>query len=112
MAVLRCKITPFARGQIRDVVQYYAKNASPLVASRFREDLKASIQLLSSNPMIGSLRFAHLMQEMALRTWSLHRFPFRIFYTLGEGVLCVIAVEHESRTITPAMFKQTGHFDE
>ena len=106
MVVLRSKITPFARTQVKAVSQYYALNASPIIASRFRDEFKAAIQLLANNPAIGSLRFSHLMADVELRTWSLHRFPFRIFYTAADGVLCVIAVEHERRDITAALLKQ------
>jgi len=44
-----------------------------------------------------------LLQEFELRTWSLLRFPFRIFHFSAPSTLNVIAVEHERRSVTASM---------
>jgi len=101
--LLKLVISPFAKSQVKDVVQYYVTEASSEVAKRFRDDFAQSSQFLAENPGVGSLRFAHLLQEFELRTWSLHRFPFRIFYFTTPSTLNVIAVEHERRNVTASM---------
>lgn len=106
MPTLRLHITPFARRQIKEVVQYYVTHASPAVATRFRDEFKAATQLLVNNPGAGSLRLAHLLSDFELRTWTLSRFPFRIFFKVDAQELRVIAVAHERRDITPSLLGQ------
>ncbi|WP_374045666.1 type II toxin-antitoxin system RelE/ParE family toxin [Massilia sp. YIM B04103] len=94
--MLRVQIRPGAAAQIEDVVDYYT-NASPAVARRFISALQSAIDLLAQNPQVGSPRFSHLLPGRGLRFWKLTRFPFRLFYTVDQTTLEVIAVDHERR---------------
>jgi toxin ParE1/3/4 len=104
--LLHLEITPFAREQVKDVVRYYVKEASPAVAGRFRDEFRAACQLLLENPAVGSLRFAYLLPGAEIRTWSLHRFPFRLFYVEDSDSVRIIAVDHERRNVTPSLLEQ------
>jgi toxin ParE1/3/4 len=104
--LLHLEITPFAKLQVKDVARYYVEKASSAVAGRFRDEFREACQLLAENPGVGSLRFAYLLPEMEIRTWSLHRFPFRLFYIEDDDALRVLVVDHERRNVTPAMLKR------
>lgn len=103
--MLRLEITPLARSQVRDVVRYYAQNATPAIAMQFRNEFRAATKLLALNPGIGSLRYAHLLRQTEIRVWSLGRFPFRVFYVEDGNVLRVVAVDHERRKVTTQLLE-------
>ena len=104
--MIRLEITPFARSQVKDVAHYYVKHASPAVAARFRDAFRDACRFLTENPGAGSLRFAYLLTGIALRTWSLQRFPFRLFYVLDGSVLRILAVDHARRDVTPSLLER------
>ncbi|SFM04015.1 ParE toxin of type II toxin-antitoxin system, parDE [Rugamonas rubra] len=66
----------------------------------FLEQLSIALTLLREHPNVGSRRFAHLFPGIDLRTWSLDRFPFRIFYMIEGDTLHVLRVDHERRNVT------------
>ncbi len=109
--MLRLEITPFAKAQVLDVVRYYVKEASPAVAGRFRDEFRAACRFVAQNPGVGSLRFAYLLPDAEIRTWSLTRFPFRLFYVEDGGTLRVLAVDHERRNVTQSRLERVkrGH---
>jgi len=100
--VLRLAITPRAASDVKEAVRYYTNEASPAVARRFRDEFRDACTVLASNPGIGSRRFAHVFEFGAVRTWSLDRFPFRLFYAVDGDTLKVLAVDHERRNVTSA----------
>jgi toxin ParE1/3/4 len=75
------------------------------VATRFRNEFRAACAILAEHPGIGSHRYAHLLEGAELRTWSLDRFPFLLFYIVKGDVLRVLAVEHERRNITRRLLR-------
>lgn len=99
--MLHTDITPRAAADIREAVRYYAQKASPEVAARFRDEFRTACAVLAERPGLGSLRFAHLLEGVELRTWWLNRFPFRLFYVVEGDTLHVLAVEHERRNLAP-----------
>ncbi|MGZ9709782.1 type II toxin-antitoxin system RelE/ParE family toxin [Glaciimonas sp. GNP009] len=104
--MLRLEITPFAKLQVKDVTRYYVKEASPAIAGRFRDEFRDACRFLAENPDVVSLRFPYRLSEAEIRTWSLHRFPFRLFYIEDGDVLRVLAVDHERRNVTPSLLEQ------
>ncbi|MEB0013188.1 type II toxin-antitoxin system RelE/ParE family toxin [Glaciimonas sp. Gout2] len=104
--MIRLEITPFAQLEVKDVVRYYVKEASPAIPGRFRDEFRDACRFLAENPDVGSLRFAYLLSVAEIRTWSPHRFPFRLFYIEDGDVLRVLAVDHERRNVTPSLFEQ------
>ena len=98
--MLRLAITPRAASDVKEAVCYYTKEASPAVARRFRDEFRDACSVLASNPGLGSRRFSHVFEFGAVRTWSLDRFPFRLFYMIDGDTLKVLAVDHERRNVT------------
>jgi len=100
--VLPIHITPFAKARLTGYIRYYRDNASADVAAKFRDEFRAACRFIAENPDVGSSRFAHILMGADLRTWSLNRYPFRIFYILEGDALVVLGIEHERRDVTQA----------
>lgn len=98
--MLHVVIRPRAASHLEEATDYYNRVASPEVAQRFINEFRSACELLAERPSIGSRRFAHLLPGATLRFWSLDRFPFRIFYLVEDGILQIVAVDHERRNVT------------
>ncbi|MYM95641.1 type II toxin-antitoxin system RelE/ParE family toxin [Duganella vulcania] len=90
-------IRPRAAADFEASYDYYARVASPSVAENFSNDFQSVCDLIASLPEIGSRRFAHLFPGKNLRSWSLHRFPVRVFYLVHGKQVEIVAIEHERR---------------
>ncbi|WP_051710967.1 type II toxin-antitoxin system RelE/ParE family toxin [Andreprevotia chitinilytica] len=105
--MLHVFIQPEAAQGLEAAVDYYAQAASPALAERFLIEFETTCANLAERPGIGSLRFAHLLEGAELRTWSLTRFPFRLFYFVEGDTLNILGVEHERRNIAPVPFRSS-----
>jgi toxin ParE1/3/4 len=65
---------------IEDAVRYYATEASEQVALAFVDSLERAFEHISRRPATGSPRFAHELSLSGLRSWTLARYPFLVFY--------------------------------
>ena len=97
--MLRVNVRSAAKADLAETLAYYA-STSPSLADAFLDQFDSALTLLRENPRIGSRRFAHFYPHIDLRTWSLDRFPFRIFYILKGDTLHVLRVDHERRNVT------------
>lgn len=98
--MLTLDIRPLASADLAEALAYYA-SLSPELPDAFLTQLDMALALLLDRPDVGSRRFTHLFPGIPLRTWSLDRFPFRIFYMVEGDTLHVLRVGHERRNITP-----------
>ncbi|MCI4591739.1 type II toxin-antitoxin system RelE/ParE family toxin [Sphingobium sp. BYY-5] len=75
-------VVPRARAQadISLIVDHYLQDAGADVALRFVDALEANYAALSSRPGAGSPRYAHELDLPGLRSRSISRFPYLIFY--------------------------------
>lgn len=97
--MLKLNVRSSASADLAEALTYYAA-ISPQLPDAFLEQLDIALTLLRERPNVGSRRFAHLFPDVPLRTWSLDRFPFRIFYMADGGTLHVLRVDHERRNVT------------
>jgi toxin ParE1/3/4 len=100
--MLKLEVSALAEDDAAEALAYYAA-ISPELRQSFHDKLAAALALLCDLPDIGSQRFAHLFPNVKLRTWSIDRFPFRIFYTVDGEHLRVLRIDHEMRDVTPGM---------
>lgn len=77
------------------------------VPDAFLEQFSIALTLLRDRPNVGSRRFAHLFPDIDLRTWSLVRFPCRLFYMVRGNTLHVLRLDHERREVRADMFAAT-----
>jgi toxin ParE1/3/4 len=97
--MLKLDVSALAEDDAAEALAYYAA-ISPALRQSFRDKLVAALTLLCELPAIGSRRFAYLFPGIDLRTWSLDRFPFRIFYAVDGDTLRIFRIDHEMRDIT------------
>lgn len=87
---------------VRDVeaaVDFYRDEASLETALAFLDSLEAAIAHLCQYPLSGSLRFAYELEIPELRSWTLERFPYLVFYVPDDSQLDIWRVLHGRRDI-------------
>jgi toxin ParE1/3/4 len=74
------KLRPQAKDDLRHQIAHYRRQASTAVAQRLRDTAQLSLQLLETNPGLGSPKLGQEVGVESLRTWSLTSFPVRWLY--------------------------------
>ena len=88
-----------AAADIEAAVAHYRDQAGPKTALDFVDALEAAIDHLRRHPRIGSLRFAFELEIPGLRSWSLQRFPYIVFYVPDDDRIDIWRVLHARRDI-------------
>jgi toxin ParE1/3/4 len=65
---------------VDEALAYYLKESSNKVASGFIEALEKAYAHIGRHPATGSPRYAHELGIPGLRSWTLVRFPYIVFY--------------------------------
>jgi len=84
-----------ASTEARAVRDWY-RERSERAAIQFVDELERALELLGDNPQLGP-RWDHPGLAERVRRLPIRRFPFVLFYTVGESALRVLAVAHTSR---------------
>lgn len=92
---------------VEDAIGYYLKQAARQAALAFVDALEDAYAILGRRPGIGSARYATELQVPGLRSWSLPRFPYVIFYVERADHVDVWRVLHGHRDI-PALVEDPG----
>jgi toxin ParE1/3/4 len=87
---------------VEDAIGYYLKQDARQAALAFVDALEDAYAILGRHPGIGSARYAAELQVPGLRSWSLPRFPYVIFYVERADHVDVWRVLHGHRDI-PAL---------
>lgn len=106
--MLNLNVRSSAAADLAEVLAHYEAAARGL-PDAFLKQLEIALNLLREHPNIGSRRFSHLFPDIDLRTWSLDRFPFRVFYIVEGDTLHILRVDHERRNVTAATLAPPGH---
>ena len=88
-----------AQRDVEEAVAYYRDEAGPNVALDFVDSFEAAMRSLCDHPLMGSLRFAFELEIPDLRSWSLERFPYLVFYVLDDEAIDIWRVLHARRDI-------------
>ncbi|WP_376743224.1 type II toxin-antitoxin system RelE/ParE family toxin [Ensifer canadensis] len=87
------------RSDVEAAVDYYAREAAIDVALGFIDALQAAYDLIASHPESGSLRYSYELGLPDLRSVSLKRCPYLVFYHEQVGCIDVWRVLHAKRDI-------------
>ncbi|PDT38055.1 MULTISPECIES: type II toxin-antitoxin system RelE/ParE family toxin [Sinorhizobium] len=98
-----------ARSDVETVVDYYASEAGSEVALGFIDALQAAYDLIASHPEAGSLRYAYELGLPDLRSVSLERYPYLIFYRDQPDYVDVWRVLHAKRDNPQWMQEPDNH---
>lgn len=96
---MQAQLRAAAERDVHDAVDYYRNEAGPEIALGFIESLETAIAHLCDYPLSGSLRFAFELEIPELRSWSVPRFPYLLFYVPDHDRIDIWRVLHARRDI-------------
>jgi plasmid stabilization system protein ParE len=86
-------------------VEYLAERASPEVASRWHEEVLATVRRIENQPDLGRLR--RDLSPPGIRSLSVRRYPrYLLFYQCQEGTIEILRIKHGMMDL-PHLFRGT-----
>lgn len=79
-----------AAEEFKDAIEYYELQVQGL-GKNFREEIKRALRTIQRFPRIGAI------EEGDIRRYFLHKFPYKIIYSIEKGYIYIIAVAHTHR---------------
>ncbi|WP_027993426.1 type II toxin-antitoxin system RelE/ParE family toxin [Sinorhizobium meliloti] len=98
-----------ARSDVEEAIDYYVREAGTESALGFIDALQEAYALISNHPEAGSLRYAYELGLPDLRSVSLKRYPYLVFYRDQPGLVDVWRVLHAKRDIPQWMQEPNSH---
>jgi toxin ParE1/3/4 len=86
------RFTPRARNDLRDILEYIAKE-NPVAADRVRQAFLDAAKLVATRPHLG-IRNAKVPE---LRSLLVARYPYRIHYRVEDTDVWIIHIRHSTR---------------
>lgn len=86
------RFTPRARNDLRDILEYIAKE-NPAAADRVRKAFLAAIKLVGTRPHLG-IRSGKVPE---LRSRLVTRYPYRIHYRVEDADVLIVHIRHSAR---------------
>ncbi|QTN26452.1 type II toxin-antitoxin system RelE/ParE family toxin [Rhodoferax sp. AJA081-3] len=88
-----------ALGDTEQAIAHYLEQDAPTAALGFVDALERAYAHIGKHPATGSPRYAHELGIPELRSWSLHKYPYLVFYVEHEDHIDVWRVLHMKRDI-------------
>ncbi|WP_081608143.1 type II toxin-antitoxin system RelE/ParE family toxin [Metapseudomonas furukawaii] len=82
-----------------DAVSYYLEEGAEQAAVGFIDVLERAYKHIGRHPESGSSRYAHELDLPGLRSWSLKRYPYLVFYIERDDHIDVWRVLYGTRDI-------------
>jgi toxin ParE1/3/4 len=105
MTVAKVHLRALARQDVEQAVDFYILEQAPQSAFDFIGEVERAFTHLAQFPATGSPRYAHELGLPGLRSWSLGRFPYTVFYMDQNGEVDVWRVLHQ-RTDIPQWLRE------
>ena len=93
-----------ANRDVDAVIEHYLNEASEKVALGFIDELQKTFARISTNPRIGSPRYAHELDLPDLRFKAISRYPYLVFYVERDDCIEVWRVLHGERDIPAGLW--------
>jgi len=97
-----------AHRDVEDAVAYYLAQDAESAALGFVDVLEKAYGHIGRHPASGSPRHAHELNLPGLRSWTLTRFPYLVFYVERADHIDVWRVLHGQRDIPAWMQEPEG----
>jgi toxin ParE1/3/4 len=88
-----------ARRDIEDAIDHYAREAGERAALGFVDRVEGAFRAIARHPAAGSPRYAHELNLPGLRSRSLKRYPYLVFYVERADHIEIWRVLHAQRDI-------------
>jgi toxin ParE1/3/4 len=108
VAVRSVRLRERATADIDRAVDVYLVEANTEVALRFVDAVERAVGQISRSAQSGSLRFSYELEIPGLRVRPLDRFPYLVFYVVGDEVVDVWRILHTRRDIPSAIGDEIG----
>jgi len=82
--------TRYAKLEFIDAINYYDKEAEGL-GKRFKHEVLKSIKRIHQYPVAWSI------EQDGVRKFFLHKFPYKILYSIEQNHILILAVAHQHR---------------
>lgn len=79
-----------AKLEFDDAITYYETEFAGL-GFRFKEEIKSSIRRIKENPEAWSIERGEVRKAL------LHRFPYKILYSIDKKIIIILAIAHQHR---------------
>ena len=79
--------------ELREAVAFYEVEV-PGLGKRFEQDVKDSLRRIEKYPLAWAIEFGEI------RKYVMYKFPFKLFYSVEENHIYIIAVAHNHRMPT------------
>ena len=79
-----------ARLEIEDAIEFYELEV-PGLGKRFQKEVKLGIRRICEYPLVWT------REKGDVRKYILHKFPYKILYSIEEGYIYIIAIAHGHR---------------
>jgi plasmid stabilization system protein ParE len=86
------RFTPRARNDLRDILEYIAKE-NPAAADRVRQAFLDAIKLVGTRPHLGIRN----SKNPELRSRLVTRYPYRIHYRVEDADILIVHIRHSAR---------------
>jgi toxin ParE1/3/4 len=107
VAIRSVRLRERAATDIDLAADYYLREADEAVALRFVDAVERAVSHISRSPQSGSLRFSYELAIPELRVSPVVRFPYLVFYVVGDEAVDVWRVLHTRRDIPSAITDET-----
>ena len=87
---MQIRFLEIAREEFKDAVKYYELEY-PGLGDQFKQDVKKSTQRILEFPKASSI------ERGEIRKYLLHRFPYKLLYSIEDDHILIIAVAHQHR---------------
>ena len=87
---MRVIFDDFAKLELDDGKEYYEMEVIGL-GKRFKQEVKRAINIIKKMPEIGS------PESENIRRYILHKFPYKVLYSIEKDHIYVIAIAHLHR---------------
>ena len=88
---MKATLHPGAERDVEQAAEFYEREASPVLASRFIAEFKRVAQVLLESPGIGTPR------SKGRRSFSMQVFPYALIYRPLEDGIEILVVRHHRR---------------
>lgn len=103
MAARSVRLRQRAAIDIDRAADYYRNEAGAEVALRFVDAVERAVGQIDRSPHSGSLRFSYELEIPDLRVRPVTRFPYLVFYVVGDKVVDVWRILHSRRDMPSAV---------
>lgn len=92
-----------ARHDVDDAIAYYLREGTESAAVGFVDALEEAYRHIGRHPATGSPRYAFELDLFGLRSWTLKRYPYVVFYVEHDRHIDVLRVLHGMRDLPASL---------